>query len=183
MNRKRAFITVTHRIAFAIMLTCLSDGATAGSSQVDIQMTGTVTGGGSCSVNNDEVVDISFGDVPIEEIDGVSAYAQPVPLMVSCPGSVTPDTTLTVHIVVANTQSWDNQSIMTSVDGLGIRFWDFIPSIIIQPVSSENMTGGFTNKPSQINSNQINAVLTKAPGATLTPQDFTATATLEVTYN
>ncbi|QLA06940.1 fimbrial protein [Enterobacter ludwigii] len=127
-------------------------------------------------MNNDKVIEISFGDVPIEEIDGIDSYYQPVPLTVTCSGSASTSVSIAIR---GNVTPWDRNSIVTSTDGLGIRHWIHVPGLYMDPAP----TGGFNivalnDIPTLI----IHAVLNKQSGKTLTPQEFSATATLLVNY-
>lgn len=175
MNRKCVFINKSLRLAFAVILICIPGAVIAGSTEVGIEISGTVTGAGTCSVNNNQVVEIKFGDVPIQEIDGVNSHSQPVPLTVTCDGSSN-DVSVWVR---GNVTTWDRYSIITSTDGLGVKLWAYVPSLNMDP----NPDGGvFPIHLDEISTLNIHAVLSKQPGKRLTPQEFTATATLFVEY-
>lgn len=71
----------------------------------------------SCMINNNEPVNIAFGNVGINKIDGAK-YTQPVPVELICDDSYSGIVLLSIKGVVSD---FDNSAIQTDVSDLGIR--------------------------------------------------------------
>lgn len=122
-----------------------------------------------CEVNNDKVIDIAFGNVGINKVNG-SNYSQSIPYTVTCNGISDGDS---LHLtVVANQASYDQSTIVTSADGLGIQLLqNGQPMKINEPldVSLDAMP-------------ELTAVPVKDPTKVLAEQTFNAAATLKADY-
>lgn len=118
----------------------------------------------SCIINNDKPVDILFGNVGVNKVDGVQ-YTQSIPLSMTCDEGYSGALLLTI---AGNESGFDDSAVMTDAPGLAIRI----------------MQGGEViqvNKPFIITTGNLpvlTAVPVKDPQITLTGGEFHATATL-----
>ncbi|ELY3543081.1 fimbrial protein [Cronobacter turicensis] len=124
-----------------------------------------------CTVSNDKVMDISFGNISINGVNGVD-HGQPIPYSVDCHGA--PDDSPLSLMVTGSVQSFDDAAVVTSADGLGLQI----------QANGQSMK---LNKPlnttlGALQSLTLMAVPVKDPAKTLTEQPFTATATLTAQY-
>ncbi|WP_235470133.1 fimbrial protein [Franconibacter pulveris] len=71
-----------------------------------------------CTVNNDQVIDVVFGQVGVNKVNGTN-YRQTIPYTVDCQGaSDSSPLSLTMSGTAAG---YDDAAVTTSADGLGIR--------------------------------------------------------------
>jgi type 1 fimbria pilin len=83
-----------------------------------IKITGTVVLPPPCTVNNDKPIDIEFGDVRTDLIDGETYGSQPVPVSISCQSNPSSQLQLKMEGVASPLK---DSVLATSVNGLGIR--------------------------------------------------------------
>ncbi len=123
-----------------------------------------------CSINNGNLIDISFGDkVGVSKVDG-NNYLQQISYQIVCEAGSAP-WNMTLEIVGTSTD-YDNAAIKTNMPDLGIR--------ILQ-----NGQAYEVNKPIKINAlnpPKLEAVPVKRPGSMLKEGEFEATATLLAIY-
>lgn len=123
----------------------------------------------TCQVNQDKLVNISFGDVGVKKIDGVN-YTMPIPFAVTCSnfyGQDNPGLTLSVSGTAAD---FNENAIATGVTGLGIQI---MKNGVPLKLNTETEI-------SYVSQPKLSAVPVKADGVELSAGDFHATATLVV---
>lgn len=124
-----------------------------------------------CKINNDRVIDVTFGNVGVDKVNGTD-YMQVIPYTVECNG-VSDNSSLYLTMNGAAT-SFDGAAVASSADGLGIQIQaNGQPLELNKPL---NTTLG------ALASLKLTAVPVKEPTKILTAQPFTAVATLAVTY-
>ncbi|MBB1200820.1 fimbrial protein [Enterobacteriaceae bacterium 89] len=155
-------------------LTCLLlmlAAATAGAAQTGDSLTYNFTGTflitTPCTVNNDQPLDVSFGNVGVNRVDGV-AYSKTVPYKVDCHGAA--DNTAAVLTITGTQTGWDNAAVITTAAGLGIEL-----QLNGKPLPLNQQ---YNTTLGALPSLTLTAVPVKDPAATLTAETFTATATL-----
>ncbi|MBB3320761.1 fimbrial protein [Atlantibacter sp. RC6] len=124
-----------------------------------------------CTVSDDEVRNIAFGNIGINEVNGIDNM-QPIPFTVDCHGA--PDNSPLDLYIVAVTPAYDDTAITTTAEGLAIQI----------QANGQRMK---INKPlsttvGDIKTLSLTAVPVKDPLVSLTEQTFTATATLTAQY-
>lgn len=120
----------------------------------------------SCKANNDQPVDINFGKVGVNKVDGLR-YATSIPLSIQC--DETPSAKLNLTIT-GSVSDFDSSAVQTSVDDLAIQIQQNGQPIDI----GEEFLVSADNPPALV------AVPVMRPGATLVGGDFSAVATLIV---
>lgn len=139
--------------------------------QVSYDFKGTFVLSTPCTVNDDEVINVNFGNVGVTHVDGI-AFSQPIPYTVNCHGAV--DNSPLKLTISGTAENFDEAAVTTSAEGLGIQIQaNGIPLKLNQPLST---TLG------AISSLKLTAVPVKDPLKELTEQPFTATATLTADY-
>lgn len=124
-----------------------------------------------CSVNNEQVIAISFGNIGINKVDGIN-FKKPVPYTVKCFGSQD-DTPVNLKIS-GHAEGFDPAAIATSADGLGIQ--------VQMNGQAMPLNIPVVTTLSAVASLQLSVVPVKDPGKKLTGQAFTAAATLTADY-
>jgi hypothetical protein len=124
-----------------------------------------------CTINNDEVLDIPFGNVGVKKVNGVD-YMKTIPYVVDCHGA--PDNSALHLTISGNVTDFDQAAVQTSADGLGIQIQ--ANGQPMQLNKSMDTTLG------ALSSLELTAVPVKDPLKTLTEQSFTAIATLTAEY-
>lgn len=124
-----------------------------------------------CTISNDQVMDITFGNLGINGVNGID-HGQPIPYTVDCHGA--PDDSPLSLMITGAAQSFDDAAVVTSANGLGLQI----------QANGQSMK---LNKPlnttlGALQSLKLMAVPVKDPAITLTEQPFTATATLTAQY-
>ncbi|MCE9882486.1 fimbrial protein [Hafnia paralvei] len=123
----------------------------------------------TCQVNQDKLVNVSFGEVGVKKIDGIN-YSASIPFVVTCnnlSGQGNPGLTLSVNGTAAD---FNENAISTTVSGLGIQIMkDGVPL----KLNTETEIS-YVPQPT------LTAVPVKADGVELSAGDFHATATLVV---
>ena len=118
----------------------------------------------TCVINNDQPVDVSFGNVGINKIDGVQ-YTQNVTLNITCDDDYNGGMTLYVN---GTATQFDNSALQTDQAELGIRIMqDGVPVVLNKPIA-------VTVEHPPV----LTAVPVTLPGNTLEEGTFHGTATL-----
>lgn len=125
----------------------------------------------SCTISDDKVLDIAFGNVGVKKVDGVN-YKQTIPYTVDCHGAA--DSTSMELTVSGTAESFDNAAVTTNADGLGIQI-----QANGQPLK---LNSALKTTLSELGALVLTAVPVKDPATELTAQTFSATATLKVEY-
>lgn len=135
----------------------------------DINFHGTLISPPPCEINEGNDINVPFGDIGINKVDGVN-YLKTLDYTVTCDESTEPWSmylTLTGEMT-----SYDTAAVNTSAQGLGIKvFQGGRPFTLGEPVPVNP-----TALP------VLTAVPVKDPSATLTEGDFVGTATLKAEY-
>lgn len=121
-----------------------------------------------CTINDDRVIEVDFGDVMTTRVDGKN-YKMPVNYTLSCSGSFPNAMKLQVEGYGA---LFDQTVVRTNKTGLGIELRQGDNKLAVN--SWLNFT--YPQKP------ELWAVPVKQSGATLTGGEFTAGATMKVAY-
>lgn len=138
-------------------------------SHVNVGFKGHFVGVTHCSINNDQPITVSFGNVGISKVAS-GKYIKDMHYNLTCDG-VAADNKVTM-VFKATPTSWDNQAMVTSADGLGVYILrsgtpvDLNTAMNIDPESPP----------------QFQVQLIKDPATDLTEQAFTAVGTLMVEY-
>lgn len=124
-----------------------------------------------CTVSNDKVIDVSFGNIRVNGVNGKD-HSQVIPYSVDCHGA--PDDSPLDLTITGTAESYDDAALTTTADGLGLQI----------QANGQAMT---LNKPlsttlGALQSLTLTAVPVKDPAKTLAEQPFTATATLTAEY-
>lgn len=117
----------------------------------------------TCRINNDAPVDIQFGNVGINKIDGV-LYTQSVPLKITCDEAYSGNLSFTITGTMA---SFDRSAIQSDIAGLGIRIMQDGKPVTI----GQSFSISATSPPA------LTAVPVAQTGSTLNEGLFHATAT------
>ena len=153
-------------IVLEIFITPFSFSAQTGDT-VDVKMHGTLKRK-PCHINNDGIIEINFGNVGINKVDG-KRYIQPIDYKLECED---PDESANLKMTLQGTQtSYNTGAINTSINGLGIEILQTGKAVVI----NQSFVIDYNNPP------KLEAVPV-ASGAALTEGAFTATATLLAEY-
>ncbi|CNC53401.1 minor pili exported protein [Yersinia intermedia] len=123
-----------------------------------------------CTINNNNTVDVNFGDkVGVNKVDGTN-YLTTIDYLITCNSGATGfDMTL---MLSGNKTTYDDAAIKTDHLNLGIRvLQNGKPFTLGKPVAIDPK-----NPP------KLEAVPVKTPGSTLTGGAFLASATLQANY-
>lgn len=156
----------------ALWLAGLLSGSAAAQAggEVEMQFRGTLVEPPPCTINDDNQMDVDFGErVGINKVDGVN-YRQGLNYQITCEKH---DKTLMMVLSLSgNTAGFDNNALRTTKDNLGIRVYQndkpFTPgsTLVIDPDSPP----------------RLEAVPVRKAGSTLTEGPFEAWATLRADY-
>lgn len=140
------------------------------SDDVSFAITATISEPAQCTINNSEDILVSFGDVDIDKIDGTLYQKQQMDINLICSNLYSDELSLQIY---GPSESTDADLLdVPETPGLGIRFlYNNVP----QPINRDFMLKYSDTK-------LFEAVLVKAPGALLAGGEFTASATLRVSY-
>ncbi|RLM04382.1 pilus assembly protein [Gibbsiella quercinecans] len=134
-----------------------------------IVISGTVVAPPPCVINEDRTIDVEFGTVGVNKIDG-NRYMQRLNYTVKCEFL---DSSKQLQMkIVGSVTSFDASAITTNVTGLGIRLLANGNALTIN--SPFNID--YTNLPA------LDAVPVKSTTATLAEGEFTSGATMLVDY-
>lgn len=138
---------------------------------VAYDFTGTYVISTPCTINNDQIIDIQFGNVGIRNINGVN-YMKDIPFTMDCHGA--PDSSPLVLMVSGRAETFDKAAVDTTVNGLGIQI-----QVNGQPMT---LNTGLRTTLGALSALKLTAVPVKDPVTALTEQGFSATATLTADY-
>lgn len=125
----------------------------------------------ACTVNNDQVIDVAFGQVGVSKVNGTN-YRQPIPYTVDCKGAA--DSSPLSLTMSGTAAGYDDAAVTTSADGLGIRIEaNGQPLTLNAPL--ETTLGALPSL-------KLTAVPVQDPIKTLAEGTFSATATLTASY-
>lgn len=124
-----------------------------------------------CTFNNDEILDIAFGNVGVNKVNGID-YAQPIPLTIDCHGA--PESALLKLQMNGTAESFDPAAVATSADGLGIQI-----QANGRPL---NLNETLATTVGELSTLTLTAVPVKDSAKTLMAQNFSAAATLMADY-
>lgn len=137
---------------------------------LNYSFTGTMVLTTPCSVNNDQPVTVTFGNVGISKIDS-GRYVKDMHYAINCGGATS--TNRITLIINATPEPWNAKAMVTSVDGLGVQIIkDGVPVDLNSSIDVSD----------PMNPPALQLMLVKDPAAMLTEQDFTATGTLIAEY-
>lgn len=136
----------------------------------NLLLKGTIIEPPSCKINDDQPIDISFGeDLGVSKINGDN-YRQTIDYVIKC---ATNDSTYKLTLTVSgNAMSKDNTAIQSSKSGLGIR--------ILQ--NNQRVTIGSTWVIDMASPPVLEAVPVADPAIKLSEGSFLATASLVAEY-
>lgn len=138
---------------------------------LSVTFTGTFNMVSPCTINNDEVIDVYFGNIGIDKVDGIN-YIQDIPYTVECNGAA--DDTAMQLSINGSAATFDDAAVVTNAEGLAIQFQENGQPLALNKPLSMSLGALPTVK--------LRAVPVKAPSAILSAQVFTAVATLAVSY-
>ncbi|WP_313108673.1 fimbrial protein [Atlantibacter sp.] len=124
-----------------------------------------------CTINNNEVMDVVFGNIGVNKVNGVD-YKQPIPYVIDCHGA--PDDSKLSLTVAGIAASFDTAALATNADGLGIQIQANDQPLTLNQ-SLDTTLGALSTL-------KLMAVPVKDPAKTLTEQPFSAIATLKADY-
>lgn len=139
--------------------------------EADMTFHGTLITPPPCTINDDNRIDVNFGErVGINKVDGVN-YRQLMNYQITCEGAGSGSWALTLSLSGTNAR-FDNEALSTNKTDLGIRVYQ----------NDQPFTPNSTLKIDLANPPRLEAVPVKDPGATLTEGTFEALATLRADY-
>lgn len=124
-----------------------------------------------CTVSNDKVIDVTFGNISINGVNGKD-HGQTIPYSVDCHGA-SDDSALDL-MVTGTAESFDDAAVSTTADGLGLQIKANGQSMKLNKPLSTTLGG--------LQTLTLTAIPVKDPAKTLTEQPFTAIATLTAQY-
>lgn len=125
----------------------------------------------ACTINNGETLEVSFGSVIIDNIDGVN-YLTEVPWTLTCDSSFRDDSLMFTLSYLGTPTPYSSSALTTSMPGLGIELQQ--NGVAFPPGTS--LTINESALPT------LKAVPVKQPGKEPAEGDFEAYATLQVDY-
>jgi type 1 fimbria pilin len=138
----------------------------------DITFSGTLLDAPPCTINGDEPVEIDFGEVGVNKVDGQN-YAQTFTLTYDCEG-VSTDKVLRY---LGAATAFDTAAVQSTIPEFGIRL-QHRKDNAITPFA----VGSTLSIPSYLGASQFIATPVKNAGAELQEGAFTAAATLQLEY-
>lgn len=121
-----------------------------------------------CTINDDRPITVEFGEVMTTKVDGEN-YKMPVNYTLSCTDASSNAMTLTITGAAMAT---DGTALQTNKTGLGVRLLTGSSPYVI----NSKVSFTYPDKPA------LYAVPIQQSGATLTGGEFSAAATMNVTY-
>lgn len=158
-------------ISLVIMGSAPNSFAAQTGDQVNVNFEGTFNVSSPCTINNNEVMEIPFGNVGINKVDGI-AYIRTIPFSIDCNGAA--DSTPLSLKITGIQESFDDAAVTTNADGLGIQIQLNDKPMVLNEALSTTL--------GEASSFTLKAVPVKDPSKDLTEQPFTATATLTADY-
>lgn len=152
-------------------LIVLISSSFAAQSAENLKFHGTLISPPNCTINNDQTIDVEFGNMLINKIDG-TCYAQNVPYEITCDSTVRDEAMAMTLTLSGSVSDFNQAAVNTSVAGLGIELRQ----------NDQPFTLGSTIKVNEQSIPVLKAIPVKKSGASLTEGGFDATATLQVDY-
>lgn len=167
----RNYPLINQAVACVVLCLVLITGAEAEQKgdSVNFHFTGRLVQQSFCTINNDGIIDVPFGNVGVNRVSS-GEYVQDLDYTLVCQGA-TANTSVNMMILAAPAV-WNIQATQTSVTGLGVRFLSENEAIDLNTA----LTIDPTHPP------HLQAQLVSDPQANLTAQAFTATGTLLASY-
>lgn len=164
MKQRRRLLVLTLMLTMGFQV-----GATQSGDQIDVTFHG-VLKRRPCHINNDRPIEVHFGNVGIEKVDGVR-YKQVLSYSLVCDA---PDPNAVMTLMVKGTPTgFDPAAVSTSANGLGIQILQNS-----QPFVLNQQIRGINHPPLPT----LEVVPVKDPAVALAEGNFTATATLLAEY-
>lgn len=155
------------KIALLVLISC----GFAAHAADNLKFHGTLIAPPNCTISNDQTIEIEFGNVLINKIDGTN-YAKDVPYTITCDSTVRDDSMAMTLTLSGSATSFNQAAIGTTVTGLGIEIQQ----------DNQPFTLGSTIPVNEQSIPKLKAVPVKQSGVALQEGDFDATATLQVEY-
>lgn len=137
----------------------------------NLQFSGTLIERPTCTVNNEETIEIRFGDVAIDKIDG-SNYLKTIGLYVYCDGPNKDNVFMETVTFGGTATDFNPAAIDTDVEGLGIEIRQ----------NGTPLAVGDVLKFADLDFPTLQAVPVKKSGVSLPEGAFEAWATVKVEY-
>ncbi|ECG8606686.1 fimbrial minor subunit StfF [Salmonella enterica subsp. salamae] len=154
-----------------IALIVAMSGCFAAHAADNLKFHGTLISPPNCTISNGNTIEVEFGDVLINKIDG-TRYIQDVPYEITCDSTVRDESMAMTLTLSGAASGFNNAAISTNVQGLGIELQQ----------NGEPFTLGATITVNEQSIPTLKAVPVKQSGAALREGEFDATATLQVDY-
>ena len=138
---------------------------------VNFNFSGTFILSTPCTVNNDQIIEVAFGNIGVKRVDGVN-YSQTIPVSLDCHGA--PESSPLELTISGTAESFDSAALTTSAEGLGIKIQQNGFPLQIGKALSITLDS--------VSSLKLTAVPVKDPVKVLTEQSFNASATLTANY-
>ncbi|RTF42515.1 fimbrial protein [Serratia marcescens] len=163
------------RTMTVLLLTCglmgMAGPVLAKDGEADMIFHGTLITPPPCTINDDNRIDVDFGErVGINKVDGVN-YRQGLNYQITCDNAGSGNWALTLSLSGSST-GFDKEALLTDKANLGIRVYQ----------NDQPFTPNSTLKIDLANPPHLEAVPVKNAGATLTEGAFEAWATLRADY-
>lgn len=98
----------------------VNGGSLAAQAADNLKFHGTLISPPNCTINNDQTIDVEFGNLLINKIDG-TRYAQNVPYEITCDSTVRDETMAMTLTLSGSVSDFNPAAVNTSVAGLGIE--------------------------------------------------------------
>lgn len=154
-----------------IALMVLLSSSFAAQAADNITFHGTLISPPNCTISNGKTIEVAFGNVLINKIDGTH-YMQDVPYEITCDSTVRDDSMTMTLTLSGSATDFNQAAVGTSVQGLGIEIRQ----------DDKPFTLGSTITVNESAIPVLKAVPVKKSGADLTEGDFDASAILQVDY-
>ena len=115
------------KIALLVLISC----GFAAHAADNLKFHGTLIAPPNCTISNDQTIEIEFGNVLINKIDGTN-YAKDVPYTITCDSTVRDDSMAMTLTLSGSATSFNQAAIGTTVTGLGPRC-----SLALRPYSPQ----------------------------------------------
>ncbi|MFP3524592.1 fimbrial protein [Pantoea sp. SIMBA_072] len=129
---------------------------------------GTLVKAPDCHINNDQTIEVPFGNVGVDKVDGVN-YARKIDYTVTCDGESDENLYLSVN---GTGVDWDSAAVKASADNLAIEIRQAGSPFVL----GSQVRAGLATLP------DLMAVPVRKSGTKLATGNFTAAATLVAFY-
>ncbi|VEI15223.1 Minor fimbrial protein prsF precursor [Serratia plymuthica] len=161
-----------HCYVLGMLLALTGAVMAAPQSNIDIMYSGTLIDAPPCTINGGEPVEIDFGEVGVNKVDGQN-YAQTFTLTYKCEGT---STNKVLRYLGAAT-TFDTAAVQSNIPEFGIRLQHQKDGVITPFV-----VGSTLAIPSYLGASTFIATPVKNTGVELQEGAFTAAATLQLEY-